>query len=129
MQNPIVEKILKEGINSVNISMFDKETKKRFLGEAGEILYKQGKSVEAIEVMTKAEDNEKLRKLGEIFLSEFKPELAALCFIPTKDKEKLNHIATLCIELKNYNLAEKAFEAADNENMVSFVKGNFKGNS
>lgn len=129
MPNPIVEKILKEGINSVNISMFDKETKKRLLGEAGEILYKQGKSVEAIEVLTKAEDIEKLRRLGEIFLSEFKPELAALCFIPIRDKEKLNHIATLCIELKNYTLAEKAYEAADNQDMVFFVKDNFKGNS
>lgn len=129
MPNPIVEKILKEGINSVNISMFDKETKRKILGEAGEILYKQGKSVEAIEVLTKTEDIEKLKKFGEIFLSEFKPELAALCFIPTKDKEKLNHIATLCIEVKNYNLAEKAFEAANNQDMASFVKGNFKKNS
>ena len=129
MPNPIVEKILKEGINSVNISMFDKETKKRFFGEAGEILYKQGKSVEAIEALAKAEDIEKLKELGEIFLSEFKPELAALCFIPTKDKEKLNHVAALCIEVKNYTLAEKAYEAADNQEMIFFVKGNFKGKS
>ena len=127
MPNPIVEKILKEGVNSVNTSMFDKETKKRLFGEAGEILYKQGKSIKAIEVLTKAEDIEKLIKLGEIFLSEFKPELAALCFIPTKNKEKLNHVATLCIEVKNYNLAEKAFEAANNQDMVSFIKRNFKG--
>ena len=127
MPNPIVEKILKEGVNSVNTSMFDKETKKKLFGEAGEILYKQGKSIKAIEVLTKAEDIEKLIKLGEIFLSEFKPELAALCFIPTKNKEKLNHVATLCIEVKNYNLAEKAFEAANNQDMVSFIKRNFKG--
>ena len=127
MPNPIVEKILKEGVNSVNTSMFDKETKKKLFGEAGEILYKQGKSIKAIEVLTKAEDIEKLIKLGEIFLSEFKPELAALCFIPTKNKEKLNHVATLCIEVKNYNLAEKAFEAENNQDMVSFIKRNFKG--
>ncbi|MBI4158660.1 hypothetical protein HY500_00180 [Candidatus Woesearchaeota archaeon] len=126
MPNPIVEKILKEGISSVNISMFDRETKKRFLGETGEILYKQGKSVEAIEVLTKAEDIEKLKKYGELFLSEFKPELAALCFIPSKDKEILNKVASLCINIKNYKLAKEAYKAADNKEMVFFVEENFK---
>ena len=125
MEHPIVEKILKEGINSVNLSMLDEGARKMILGYAAEKLYKQSKFVEAIDIMAKANDIEKLKKLGDLFLSESKTELATLCFIPAKDKERLNNVAVLCIQLKNYKLAAKAYEAADNKQMASFLQQNF----
>ena len=48
-----------------------------------------------------------------------------MCFIPTKDKQRLNNAAVLCIQSKNYSLAAKAYEAADNKQMASFIKQNF----
>ncbi len=125
MEHPIVEKILKDGINSVNISMLDEPAQRRILSDVGEKLYKQGKFIDAIEVMAKANDFEKLMKLGDSFLAEKKTELATLCFIPTKDKQKLNEAAVLCIQSKNYRLAAKAYEAADNRQMASFIQQNF----
>jgi hypothetical protein len=125
MEHPIVEKIMKEGINSVNLSMLDESARKKILNDVGEKLYRQNKYVEAIEIMAKANDIEKLTKLGDSFLAENKSELAALCFIPTKDKQRLNAAAVLCIQAKNYKLAARAYEAADNRQMASFIMQNF----
>ena len=125
MEHPIVEKILKDGINSVNLSMLDEDAKKKILGDVGERLYRQSRFMEAIEIMVKAGDIEKLIRLGDAFLAEKKTELAALCFIPTKDKQRLSNAAVLCIQSKNYKLAAKAYEAADNNQMASFIQQNF----
>ena len=125
MEHPIVEKILKEGIDSVNLSMLDESARKRILSDVAEKLYKQNRFVEAIEIMTKTNDIGKLTKLGDSFVSENKIELATLCFIPTKDKQRLNNAAVLCIQSKKYKLAAKAYEAADNKQMSSFIEQNF----
>ncbi|MBI2541174.1 hypothetical protein HYV80_00495 [Candidatus Woesearchaeota archaeon] len=127
MEHPIVEKILKEGISSVNLSMLDEPSRKKILSDVGEKLFKQGKFTEAIGIMAKANDTEKLLKLGDEYLAEGKPEFAALCFIPTKDKPRLNNAAVLCIQSKNYRLAAEAYEAADNMQMASFIMQNFAG--
>ena len=125
MDHPIVEKILKEGISSVNLSMLDESARKRILSDVGEKLYRESKFAEAVEILAKANDIERLTKWGDSFLTESKTELAALCFLPTKDKQRLNSVAVLCIQSKNYRMAAKAYEAADNEQMASFIKENF----
>lgn len=125
MDNPIVEKILKDGISAVNLSMLDESARKKILSDAGEKLCRQGRYAEAIEIMVKANDIEKLTKLGDSFMAESKIELATLCFIPAKDKQRLNSAAVLCIQAKNYRLAAKAYEAADNMQMASFINQNF----
>ena len=125
MDHPIVDKILKEGISSVNLSMLDEKSRKNILTDVGEKLYRQGRIIEAIGILEKAGDFERLVKLGDLFMSENKSEMAALCFIPTKDKQKLNDVAVKCIELKNYKLASAAYEAADNKQMADFIRQNF----
>jgi|SRR3989338_6056781 len=125
MDHPIVEKIMKDGINSVNISMLSEDAQKRILGDVGEKLFKQGKFQEAVDIMVKAGEFDKLIKLGDSFLKERKSDLAMICFLPTKDKDRLNDAAVLCIQAKNYALAAKAYEAADNSQMASFIKENF----
>ena len=125
MEHPIVEKILKEGISSVNLNMLDETARKKILSDVGEKLFKQSRFAEAIEIMAKAGDFEKLAKLGDSFLLESKIDLATLCFIPTKDKQRLNNAAVLCIQSKNYKLAAKAYDAADNKQMASFIQQNF----
>ncbi|MBI3027010.1 hypothetical protein HYY70_02760 [Candidatus Woesearchaeota archaeon] len=125
MEHPIVEKILKHGIDSVNLSMLDESARRKILIDAAEKLYRQNKFIEAIEIMGKAGDTERMIAIGEIFLQENKVELATLCFIPTKDKQRLNNAAVLCIQAKNYRLAAQAYEAADNKQMASFIHQNF----
>ena len=125
MEHPIVEKILKDGINSVNLSMLDESARKKILSDVGEKLFRQSRFVDAIEVLTNANEIDKLTKLGDSFLAENKAELATLCFIPTKDKQRLSSAAVLCIQSKNYRLAAKAYDAADNKQMASFIQQNF----
>ncbi|MBI2108230.1 hypothetical protein HYX09_00040 [Candidatus Woesearchaeota archaeon] len=125
MENPIVEKILTKGINSVNLSMLDESTRKNILSDVGEKLYKQNRFAEAIDIMAQAGQIEKLKELGDSFLAEAKAELAALCFIPTKDKDRLNNAAVMCIHSKNYRLAAKAYQAAGNTQMAEFIEKNF----
>ena len=125
MDHPIVEKILKEGIKSVNLSMLDESARKRILSDVGDKLYKENKIEEAIEILSKANDMEKLAKIGDDFILQGKGEFAALCFIPTKDKQRLSSAAVLCINAKNYRLAAKAYEAADNQQMADFILQNF----
>lgn len=125
MDHPIVEKILKDGINGVNLSMLDELSRKNILSDAGDKLYRQNKFAEAIEAMSMAGDIEKLAKIGDLFLAESRIELATLCFIPTKDKQRLNNAAILCIKSGNYKLAAKAYESADNRQMADFISRNF----
>ena len=125
MEHPIVEKILKEGIGSVNLSMLDEDARKKILSDVGDKLFKQSRFIEAIEIYSKSDDTEKLARLGDSFLAESKTELAALCFIPTKDKQRLNSVAVSLIQGKKYKLAAKAYEAANNMQMASFIMQNF----
>lgn len=127
MEHPIVEKILKEGINSVNLDMLNEDARKKILSDVGEKLYKQGRLLEAIKIMAKAKELDKLLKLGDTFFNESKIEMAAHCFIPTKDKQRLNDVAVSLIKSKNYRLAARAYEAADNRQMASFIQENFAG--
>ena len=125
MDHPIVMKILREGISSVNLSMLDESARKRILRDVGDKLYKENKIHEAIEIFTKANDMEKLTEIGDSFLAQGRGELAALCFIPTKDNQRLSNAAVQCISAKNYSLAAQAYEAADNRQMADFIRQNF----
>src|SRR3989344_4747491 len=122
MDHPIVMKILKEGINSVNLSMLDESARKRILRDVGDKLYKENKINEAIEILTKANDTEKLAEIGDSFLAQGRGELAALCFLPTKDSPRLSNAAVPCINAKNYRLAAQAYEAADNRQMAGVIR-------
>ena len=125
MEHPIVEKILKEGVGSVNLEMLDEAAKKRILTECSERLFKQGRFKETIEILSKNNDVQKLYDIGDSFISQGKTELATMFLIPTKDKKKLNSAAMLCIQSQNYALAAMAYDAADNKQMASFIKENF----
>lgn len=125
MEHPIVAKILKEGINSVDLSMLDNSKEKRILNYVGERLYRLNKIPEAVVILEKAGDFEKLKEFGDQLLMQNKVEMAALCFIPTRDKEKLEKVAELCIQVMNYRLAAKAYEAAGNKSLAEFLRKNF----
>ena len=125
MEHPIVAKILKEGINSVDLSMLDANREKRILGYVGERLYKMNKIAEAVKILEKSGDFEKLKEMGDELLVQSKAELATLCFIPTKDKERLNNVALLCMKTMNYELAAKAYLAAGNREMAELLEQNF----
>ena len=125
MEHLIVEKIMKEGLSSVNLSMLDENTRRKILSDVGEKLFREGRFTDAIDIMSKIGDFFKLLEKGDNFLKEGKIELAAMCFIPTKDKQRLNSVAVLLIQSQKYNLAAKTYDAAENSQMASFIRENF----
>ncbi len=125
MEHPVVAKILKEGINSVDLSMLEDGKEKEILNYVGERLYKLNKIPDAVEILKKAKNLERLKEMGDELMMQSRIEVATLCFIPTKDKDRLNKAAALCIKVMNYQLAAKAYEAAGNTEMVEFLERNF----
>ena len=45
--------------------------------------------------------------------------------VPTRDKQRLNNVAVLLIQSKKYDFAAKAYDAAENPQMASFIRENF----
>ena len=68
---------------------------------------------------------EELAKMGDEFMHYGKYDFAALCFIPLKDKAKLNEVGINLIKDKNYKLAAESYKAAGNMQMADFIKTNF----
>ena len=124
LEHPIVAKIIRDGINSVDLSMLEYNGKD-LLSYVGDRLYKLNKIPEAVKILEKAGNFEKLKDFGDQLLMQNKAELAVLCFIPTKDKERLEKAAELCIHIENYKLAAKAYETAGNKDLAEFLKKNF----
>ena len=105
--------------------MLDEDNGKRILVYVGEKLYKLNKISEAVTILEKAMEFERLKEMGDELMAQNKAGLAALCFIPTKDKERLNNVAVLCMKAMNFELAAKAYEAAGNLEMANFLKNNY----
>ena len=122
---PLFLPLMKEGLSSVNISMLDENTRRKILSDVGEKLFREGRFSDAIDIMAKTGDFFKLLEKGDNFLKEGKSELAAMCFIPTKDKPRLNSVAVLLIQAQRYELAARTYEAAENAQMASFIRENF----
>ena len=125
MEHHIIAKILKEGINFVDLSMLDGDNGKRILIYVAEKLYKLNKISEAVTILEKAREFERLKEMGDELMAQNKGELAALCYIPTKDKDRLNNAALLCLKSMNYKLAAKAYESAGNLEMANFLLDNY----
>ena len=125
MQNPIVDKIMKEGIKSVNLSMLPENSRKIILQDVGEKLLKEGKYMESSEVLSLAGDFTKLNEIGDSMSSEGRTETAALFYLKGKDKDKLNSIAAKLVASRSYKLASQAYEASGNMQMAEFLKSNF----
>jgi hypothetical protein len=126
MQNPIVEKIMKEGIRSVNISMLSDESKTALLLDVGDKLFKESRYNESAEILSLARATDKLTEMGDMLSSQGRTETAVIFYLPTKNKEKLNESALKCINSKNYRLAALAYEASGNIQMAQFIRENFQ---
>lgn len=117
--------ILEKGVRNVNLSMLDRATKNKLLTDVAEILLKQGKHTEAISTFAAAENMARLNSISKDFMEQKRFKFAALSLVPTKDRSKLEEMGHICIGEKLFNTAKKAFEAAGNTEMVSFIEENF----
>lgn len=125
MANTLARWVVEKGVDNVNPSMLSAEMRSDIMTEAGIILLKEGRIYEAVKAVVMAGNSDKLVEMGNEFVRQTKFEEAALCFIPIKDKEKLEKTAGECAKLGNMPLAYFAYAAAGNEQMAAFLKENF----
>ncbi|MDI6737727.1 MAG: hypothetical protein QME12_04405 [Nanoarchaeota archaeon] len=125
MASTLARWVAGKGIDNVNPSMLSDEMRNGIMTEAGIILLKEGRIYEAVKAVVMAGNSDKLVEMGNEFIRQTKFEEAALCFIPVKDKEKLEKTAAECAKLGNMSLAYFAYLAAGNEQMALFLKENF----
>ncbi|MDD4877520.1 MAG: hypothetical protein PHO02_00605 [Candidatus Nanoarchaeia archaeon] len=125
MASTLARWVVEKGVDNINPSMLSAEMRSDIMTEAGIILLNEGRIYEAVKAVVMAGNSDKLVDMGDEFVRQTKFEEAALCFIPVKDKDKLEKTAAECAKLGNMSLAYFAYVAAGNDQMASFFKENF----
>lgn len=117
--------IVQQGISKINPSMLSDELKTQAFSEAGAIFFREGRWAEAIAAYSFAENSIKLFEIGESMMMQNRVDLAALAFIPTGDRKKIDDAASACARQGFFQIAHDAFVASGNTEMASFIKDNF----
>lgn len=125
MASTLARWVVEKGVDNINPAMLSAEMRSDIMTEAGIILLKEGRIYEAVKAVVMAGNSDKLVEMGNEFVRQTKFEEAALCFIPVKDKEKLEKAGAECAKLGNMSLAYFAYVAAGNDQMAAFLKENF----
>jgi hypothetical protein len=125
MASTLARWVVEKGVDSVNPTMLSADMRNEIMTEAGMILLKEGRFFEAVKAVTMAGNSAKLLEMGDEFVRQTKFEEATLCFIPTKDKARIEKSASECAKLGNMSLAYYAYIASENEEMAAFMKENF----
>ncbi len=125
MSNTLARWVVDKGIDNINPSMLSSEMKREVLTEAGMILLKEGRVYEAVKAVSMAENSGKLVQMGDEFMRQSKFDKAVLCFIPTKDKTRIEKAAVECAKQGQVQLAYYAYVASENAEMAVFLKENF----
>jgi len=96
------------------------------LNEAGALLLKQHRYVEASKCFARAKNKEQLVAIGEWLTLQVKHKEAAYFFMHTDETEKIESCAIECMNLGHLNEATWLFSITKNEHMVSFIRENFR---
>jgi hypothetical protein len=122
--HPIIDKIVKEGVQSVNISMLSKDLRYKLMTEAGQTLMHQNRFSEAAHAFALAENKEMLKEQGRWFLKQQKVGLAAHFLIHIEDEETLRDLAQRCIASNEVAAARAIYQALGDETMLAFIREN-----
>ena len=117
--------IANKGIDQIDFSMLSEDVKIPMLNDAAYLFFKMDKHLDAIKSWTLAGNKAKLIEIGDWFYESAKFKLAALSYIPVKDKARLENIGQLCIREGIYGTAIKVYKELNDKAMVSFIIENF----
>jgi len=126
MAHPIVDKIVKGGVDSVNVSMLSHDLRLKLMTEAGSTLMHEGRYAEASRAFAIGENHDMLREQGRWFMEQKRPAIAAWFLLNVEERpEKLEELAEVCIGIGEYAAAKAIFEKLGNTTMLAFLKENF----
>lgn len=125
MGHPIIDKIIREGVQSVNVSMLSSDLRHKLMTEAGHTLMRQGRFKEAAHAFGLAGNKEELKNQGKWFLQQHKVGLAAYFLIHVEDEEALRQLAEVCISAHEIDAAKEIYASLGDDTMLSFLRENF----
>jgi hypothetical protein len=126
MGHPIIDKIVKDGVQSVNVSMLSPELRFKLMTEAGNVLMHMARYPEAAKAFATADNREQLREHGKWFLEQQKVGLAAYFLLHVEREEQLEELAQRCIAANEIAPAEAIYAHLNDKVMLSFLRENFK---
>lgn len=124
MGHPIIDKIVREGVQSVNVSMLSPDLRKRLMTEAGQTLMRQNRFKEAAHAFALGENKIELREHGRWFLKQQKIGLAAYFLIHVEDEATLQDLAQRCIAANETDAAKEIYSALGDDTMLHFIREN-----
>lgn len=125
MGHPIIDKIVREGIHSVNVSMLSAELRFKLMTEAGNVLMHQDRYTEAAHAYALADNKDVLREQGRWFLKQNKFGLAAHFLLHVEREDKMQELAQQCIAADEIEAAKAIYESLGDETMLRFLRENF----
>lgn len=126
MGHPLIDKIVDEGLSSIDVSMLSADLRNALLSEAGTRLMHGNRIGEAAEAFAMAGNHEQLKEQGEWFLQQRRYGVAALFLRHVAGEEMLDGLAVKCLENGEIGPARKIYESLGDSQMVAFLERNFK---
>jgi hypothetical protein len=124
MSHPIIDKILREGVQSVNVSMLSPELRLKLMTDAGNTLMHQNRYKEAAHAFALAGNKEQLREHGNWLLKQKRFAHAAYFLVHVQDEEQLRELAQICIAANELEAAKEIYSTLGDETMLLFMKEN-----
>jgi len=125
MAHPLIDKIVNEGVQSINVSMLSPALRKALMTEAGNVLMHKGRFQEAAHAFSLGENKEMLREQGKWFLEQKRYGLAAYFLLHVEDEGVLQELAKDCIAANEYASAKAIYESLGDQTMLAFLRENF----
>ncbi|HIH23682.1 TPA: hypothetical protein HA251_01470 [Candidatus Woesearchaeota archaeon] len=123
--HPIVEKIVNEGVGSVNLASISKDLRKALFTEAGNILMHKEHHAEAAKAYAAAENHDMLNEYGRWFLQQRKPGIAAYFLLHIEKEDVLENLAQECIAAHHLDAAKAVYQKLGDSIMIEFLDANF----
>ena len=125
MGHPLIDKIVDEGVDSINVSMLSPELRNALLTEAGTKLIHMNRIQEAADAFAMAGNQEKLWDHGRWFMEQQRYGTAALFLRHVARHDILEDLAVKCLERNDTRGAKAIYEVLQNDQMIKFIEENF----
>lgn len=125
MAHPLIDKILNDGVRSVNVSMLSPELRKRLMTDAATALLSRNRIADAADALAIGGNLERLREIGEWYLLQRRYPAAALFLRHVEEPERLARLAQDCLAAGDVSAARAIYESLGDETMLEFLKQNF----
>ncbi len=127
MDHPLVEKILRDGASSVDVSKLSPQLRLRLMTDAGERLLHAGNAAQAAQCYALAGNGTKLRETGEWFLERRDFGAAAHFLAHVASRDELERLAQQCAGIEgDLREARRREDGAVPRRELGEVSGRFR---